>query len=142
MKTYKTREKDIVRAWHLFDAKGEVLGRLSSRIAQILIGKGKPYYVPHLDCGDFVVVLNAKDVAVTGKKEKDKIYYRHSGYPGGLKEIPLERLRREHPERIIKYAVSGMLPKNKLRAKRLKRLFVFPESGHPYKNKKFVVHNS
>lgn len=141
MKTYATKKKDIKRAWHLFDAQGKVLGRLATEIAQILMGKGKPYYAAHLDCGDFVVVLNASQVAVTGKKEKDKIYYRHSGYPGGLKEIPLERLRREHPERIIKYAVSGMLPKNKLKALRLKRLYVFAGGDHPYKDKKFIIYD-
>lgn len=141
MKTYATKKKDIKRVWHLYDAKGKTLGRLSSEIAQNLMGKKKPYFTSHLDCGDFVVVLNASQVAVTGKKEKGKIYYRHSGYPGGLRQARLEEVRERHPERIIKHAVSGMLPKNKLRAAWLKKLYVFEGEGHPYKDKKFITHN-
>lgn len=135
MKTYSPSIKDIKREWHLFDAKGEILGRLATRIAQLLMGKKKLYFVRNLDCGDYVVVINASEVAVTGKKEKRKLYIRHSGYPGGLKVTPLEKMRAEHPERIIIHAVSGMLPQNKLRDRMLKRLFVFAAEEHPYKDK-------
>jgi len=141
MKTYKTKKTDIKRSWHLFDAKDKVLGRLASEIAQVLIGKKKPYYASHLDCGDYTVVLNASKVAVTGRKEKNKVYYHHSGYPGGLKQISLANLREKKPTMIIERAVSGMLPKNKLRDKRLRRLFVFEGEEHPYKDKDFIIHN-
>lgn len=141
MKTYATRKKDIKRVWHLYDAKGKILGRLSSEIAQNLMGKKKPYFTSHLDCGDFVVVLNAEKVTVTGKKERDKIYYHHSGYPGGLKKARLEEVREKHPERIIEHAVSGMLPKNKLRKHWLKKLYVFKGEDHPYKDREFTEHN-
>lgn len=141
MKTKTTKEKEIKREWHLYDASGKILGRLATDVVQTLLGKKKPYFTPHLDCGDFVVVVNARKVAVTGKKEKDKIYYRHSGYPGGLKETPLEKVRLIHPERIIEHAVSGMLPKNKLRSRWIRKLFVFPEENHTYQDKKFIVHD-
>lgn len=135
MTTYSTKQKDIKRVWHLLDAKGEILGRLSTEIAELLIGKKKPYFSSHLDCGDFVVVINAAKVAVTGKKEKQKTYFRHSGYPGGLKAVSLGELRLRQPEKIIIHAVSGMLPQNKLRDRMLKRLFVFAAEEHPYKDK-------
>lgn len=131
----KTKVKEIKREWHHFNAADKVLGRLATEIASLLIGKSKPYYVPHLDCGDYVVVTNAARVRVTGEKEKKKIYTRYSGYPGGLKRISLERRRREHPERLIWGAVSGMLPKNKWLKRRLKRLWVYPGSEHPHGNK-------
>ena len=140
MKTYSPKAKEIKRKWHLIDAKDKILGRLATQIAQLLMGKSKPYFTRHLDCGDYVVVINAKEVKVTGKKEKQKIYYRHSGYPGGLKETPLWMLREKHPERIIIHAVSGMLPKNKLRARMLTRLKVQPEEEHPYEDK-FKIRN-
>lgn len=136
MVTYSTRLSDVKRDWHLFDAKGQILGRLSTKIAALLIGKNKPYYTPHLDCGDWVVVINAKDVKVTGKKRKEKIYYRHSGYPGGLKSLTFEQMMAKDPRKVIFQAVSGMLPKNKLREKRLKRLRVFLGKEHPYENEK------
>ncbi len=132
--TYSAKAKDIERHWHLFDAQGQVLGRLSSDVSRLLIGKDKVYYSPNLDCGDFVVVLNAKKVAVTGNKEIDKKYYRHSGYPGGFKEKRLEEVRSLQPERIIREAVSGMLPKNRLRAQRLARLKVYANESHPHGN--------
>ena len=135
MVTKTTKAKEIKREWHLIDAKDKVLGRLATKIAQLLMGKNKPYFTHHLDCGDYVVVINAKEVKVTGKKEKQKIYYRHSGYPGALKETPLWMLREKHPERIIINAVSGMLPKNKLRKDRLARLRVQPGEEHPYGDK-------
>lgn len=130
-----TKKNKIKRGWHLVDVKDRVLGRLASQIAEFLMGKRKPYFVPYLDCGDYVVVINAAKVIVTGKKEKEKKYYRYSGYPGGLKIIPLTKLRQEHPERIIEFAVRNMLPKNKLRDLRMRRLKVFAGPDHPYKDK-------
>ena len=133
--TVSTKLKDIRREWHLFDVKDKVLGRIATDIAVKLTGKGKKYYVPNLDCGDYVVVINSSKVKVTGKKEKQKIYRTHSGYPGGMKEKMYWQVKAEHPERIIERAVSGMLPKNKLRDLYLKRLYVFPDENHDYKNK-------
>jgi len=135
MLTHSPKQTEIKRAWHLIDANGEILGRLSTKIATLLMGKAKPYFVRHLDCGDYVVVINASQVEVSGKKEKQKKYFRHSGYPGGFKEIPLERMRREHPERIIEHAVSGMLPQNKLHDQMMKRLKVFAEKKHSFEDK-------
>lgn len=135
MPTYSTKEKEIKRFWRLLDAQEQILGRLATKVASFLMGKNKPYFTRHLDCGDWVVVVNAEKIQVSGRKEKQKIYYRHSGYPGGLKEIPLERLRSEHPERIIEHAVSGMLPQNKLKKGMLKRLRVFVGEEHPYGDK-------
>jgi len=133
--TQPTKTGDIKRSWHLVDCRDHVLGRLAVDIAQKLMGKAKPYFVRHLDCGDYVVVINAKYITVTGKKEKDKLYSRYSGYPGGLKQKPLSLLRKEKPDEIIRHAVLGMLPKNKLRDRLISRLSVYPESEHPYKNK-------
>lgn len=133
--TKPTKQSEIKRDWHLFDAKDQILGRLATEIAGVLMGKAKPYFVCHLDCGDFVVVVNAKNIRVTGKKEKQKNYYRYSGYPGGLKRETLDQLRQKHPERIIFEAVKGMLPQNKLRDRMLTRLYVFAGSEHPYQDK-------
>lgn len=133
MKT--TKATDIQRAWHHIDVKGKVLGRIASEIATLLMGKRKPYFVSHIDCGDYVVITNVQDVAVTGKKEQQKKYYRHSGYPGGLKTESLEKLRARKPEAIILHAVKGMLPQNKLRDRMLRRLFVFVGDEHPYQDK-------
>ncbi|MCK4352823.1 50S ribosomal protein L13 [candidate division WOR-3 bacterium] len=119
--------------WWLIDAEGKVLGRLASKTAQILMGKDNPEFVPWKDQGDFVVCINASKVVVTGKKEKDKLYKRYSGYPSGLKTTPLEKLRKEHPERIIYHAVHGMLPKNRLGRHMLKKLKVYPGPAHPHK---------
>jgi large subunit ribosomal protein L13 len=135
MTTYSTKAKDIKRQWHLVDAKGQILGRMSTRIADLLIGKSKSYYSTHLDCGDWVVVINAQNVRVTGKKKKQKIYYRHSGYPGGLKAFTFEQIIQKDPRKIIEHAVRGMLPKNKLRKKRMGRLKVFVSKEHPYEKK-------
>jgi len=132
---FKLKEKDIKRDWHLLDAEGQILGRLSTKIATLLQGKNKLYYVPYLDCGDYVVVVNAKEILVTGRKEKAKKYYRHSGYPGGLREETLEKLRARKPEEIINHAVRGMLPKNKLASQMMKKLFVFVAKEHPYGDK-------
>lgn len=130
-----TKAADIKRDWHLINIKGKVLGRTAVEIAHLLMGKQKPYYVTHLDCGDYVVVTNAKEVLVTGKKEVQKKFYRHSGYPGGLRTETLDKLRIRKPQDIITHAVRGMLPQNKLRDRRLRRLFVFAEEEHPYQDK-------
>lgn len=126
---------DIKRDWHLVDLKNETLGRVATKIAALLMGKSKPYFVRNLDCGDFVVVINAKEVKVTGKKETQKKYYRYTGYPGGLRGEALGDLRERRPEEIIKHAISGMLPQNKLKSKMLKRLFVFKGVDHSYQDK-------
>jgi len=133
--TLPTRLSEIKRDWHIVDIRGKILGRMATEIARLLMGKGKPYFAKNLDCGDFVVVINASKVSVTGKKETDKVYTRYSGYPSGLKRIRLEEMREKKPEEIIRHAVSGMLPKNKLRASMLRRLYVFSGEQHPYENK-------
>lgn len=138
--TVATKASDIKRKWHLVDLKGKNLGRTATQIAKILMGKSKPYFVRNLDCGDYVVVVNAKYVLVTGKKEEQKKYYRYSGYPGGLRAEALGDLRKRKPEEVIYHAVKGMLPQNKLRDSMLKRLFVFPEEKHPYQDK-FKIRN-
>lgn len=131
--TQSTKISDIKRSWHIFDAKGKVLGRIAVPIAHALMGKAKPYFVKNMDCGDNVVVINAKHVVVTGHKEVEKLYGNYSGFPGGLKQKPLWKLREEKPTEIIKRAVLGMLPKNKLRDRLKTRLFIYPEADHPYK---------
>jgi len=135
VKTYITKAKDIKRKWHLVDAQNQVLGRLATQIAQLLIGKNKPYYVSHLDCGDWVVVINSAKVRVTGKKRKQKIYYRHSGYPGGLKALTFDQMMERDSRKVIQHATAGMLPKNKLQKQRLKRLRVFKDVEHDYQKK-------
>jgi large subunit ribosomal protein L13 len=132
MSTKVLKKGEVVRTWYVIDATDKVLGRLATRIARVLIGKHKPQYTPHVDCGDFVVVVNADKFRVTGKKMKDKIYYSHSFYPGGLKQINLESLLRKQPEKVLYHAVSGMLPKNKIRARRLKRLKLYASPDHPH----------
>ncbi len=133
--TKSTKATDIQREWQLIDVKDQVLGRVASQIAQLLMGKGKAYFVRNLDCGDYVVVLNAKEVKVTGKKEEQKNYYRHSGYPGGFRQETLKELRARKPQDIITHAVKGMLPQNRLRDKMLTRLFVFEGEEHKYADK-------
>jgi large subunit ribosomal protein L13 len=125
---------DVKREWHLVDAKDQILGRLASEIAQKLIGKSKPTYTPHIDGGDHVVVINASEIAVTGNKEESKMYYRHSGFPGGLKEKSLGDLKRTYPTRIIEKAVFNMLPKNKLRSGRMTRLKVYADADHKHES--------
>lgn len=134
-KTYQPKANEITRSWHFLDAKGQILGRLATQIAVFLVGKHKVSYVPHLDCGDFVVVTNAKEIKVTGKKESDKIYYRHSGYPGGLRSRTLGEMRKAFPARVIELAVYNMLPKNRLRDERMRRLKVFAGEEHKYADK-------
>ena len=135
MNTYILRKKNIKRQWHLIDAKGQVLGRLTSQIAMKLTGKTKVDYTPNIDNGDYIVVINAKDVKVTGNKEKQKVYRSHSGYPGGFKEIKYAKMKLENPARIIQLAVWGMLPDNRLRDGRMARLKVFVADKHPYTDK-------
>jgi large subunit ribosomal protein L13 len=135
MKTYQPRHKDIKREWHLVDAKGKILGRMASEVVKPLMGKHKVNYAPHMDMGDYVVIINAKDIEVTGRKEKQKRYFRHSGYPGGFKEIAYSKLKKEQPKRIIELAVKRMLPDNRLRHKRMRRLKVFAGGENPYSDK-------
>lgn len=130
-RTYHQKKEDIKRSWHIIDAKDKVLGRLSSRIANILMGKNKVDYSFHLDCGDNVLVYNCEKVRLTGKKAKDKVYRSHFGYPGGFKEVSFEKMIKEHPERVIQKAVLGMLPDNKLKDKRIKRLKVLKGDSDP-----------
>lgn len=132
MKTKVLKTADVKREWYIVDATDKILGRLASKIALILIGKHKPQYTPHVDSGDYVVIVNADKFRVTGKKMTDKIYYSHSFYPGGLKKISLELMLKKHPERVIHHAVSGMLPKNRLRARRLRRLKIYTDTKHPH----------
>jgi len=131
-RTYVTKPEDIQRNWYVVDASGQTLGRLASEIAQVVRGKHKPVYSPSIDAGDYVIVVNAERVHVTGHKLDQKIYYRHSGYPGGLKEVPLRRMLEEHPTRVITHAVKGMLPKNRLGRKMLKKLKVYAGPDHPH----------
>lgn len=136
--TQSTKAQDITRDWHIFDVKDKTLGRQASEIAKLLMGKAKPYFVRNLDCGDFVVVINAQNVKVTGKKEENKSYVRHSGYPGGFRSETLKELRGRRPQEIIRRAVKGMLPDNRLGDHMLKRLFIFSDENHTYTDKKFV----
>ena len=132
MKTTSIRSNEINRDWFVVDAEGHTLGRLASEIAQILRGKKKPCYTPHMDMGDFVVVINADKIKVSGKKEEDKSYFRHSGYPGGITQISLKKVRQVYPERIIMNAVKGMLPRNRLGRKLLTHLKVYSGELHPH----------
>lgn len=131
-KTFSQKPADIARRWILIDARDTSLGRLSTTIASYLTGKYKPTYTPHVDNGDYVIVVNASELVVTGDKETDKIYYSYSGFPGGLKEAQLKDLRAKSPESIIEHTVKGMLPKNKLAAGRMARLRVFPGAEHDH----------
>lgn len=133
--TDSTKIKDIRRDWHIVDVEDKILGRIATSIAQLLMGKSKPYFVSYMDCGDYVVIVNAAKIAVTGKKSKQKIYMRFSGYPSGLKKKTYAQVLEEDPTRIIREAVSGMLPQNKLRDSMLKRLYVYTDENHPYKHK-------
>ncbi len=132
MKTYVTKPADVERAWYVVDAEGQTLGRLASSVATILRGKHKPIYNPSVDTGDYVIVLNAEKVAVTGRRLEQKRYYRHSLYIGGLKEISLRDQLQQHPERVIESAVRGMLPKNALGRKMFKKLKVYAGGEHPH----------
>ena len=133
MKTFVPKKNDIERKWWIVDAEGKTLGRLATRIATVLKGKHKPDFVNYLDTGDFVVVINAEKIRVTGNKESDKKYYSHSGFLGGIKETNVARVREKKPEEIIRHAVKGMLPKNSMGRKLLKKLKVYKGSEHPHK---------
>ena len=132
METTSIRINEISRDWFIVDAENQTLGRLSSEIAQILRGKKKPFFTPHMDMGDFVIVINAEKVKVTGKKEKNKTYFRHSGFPGGITQVNLRKVRQDYPERIILNAVKGMLPHNRLGRKILTHLKVYKGELHPH----------
>lgn len=136
MKTYSPKEVEIERKWWVVNAEGKVLGRLASRIAHILRGKHKSYFAPHIDCGDFVVVTNVEKIYLTGRKLEKKLYFRHSGYPGGLKAIPLSTLVDKKPEEVLRLAVRGMLPKNRLGRKILKKLKIYRGPNHPHQSQK------
>jgi large subunit ribosomal protein L13 len=132
MKTYDAKKGEVDRAWHVVDAESKVLGRLATRVADVLRGKHKPIFTPYVDTGDFVVVINAEKVHLTGTKMENKKYYRHSGYPGGLKVTTPAELLRKKPEAIIMNAVKGMLPKTKLGRQQLKKLKVYAGKDHPH----------
>lgn len=131
-KTISANADTVERQWFVVDAEGKTLGRLSTEIARILRGKHKPIYTPHVDCGDYVIVVNADKIRVTGNRLDDKIYYRHSGYIGGLKEVSLRRMLETHPERVLESAVKGMLPKNRLGRQMYKKLKVYASPTHPH----------
>lgn len=131
-KTYTTKPSDITRKWYVVDAQGKTLGRLATRVATILKGKHKPEYSPHMDVGDFVVIINADKIHVTGRKMDQKIYYRHSGYPGGLSKITLRNQLVRYPTRAVELAVRGMLPRNRLGRKMLGKLKVYASPEHPH----------
>jgi len=132
MKTVSIRTQDVRRAWYVVDAENQTLGRLASAIALRLRGKHKPEYTPHVDAGDYIIVVNADKVRVTGNKETDKIYHRHSGYPGGLKRMTLRELLRRFPTRALKFAIKGMLPKGPLGRRMMKKLKVYAGAEHPH----------
>jgi large subunit ribosomal protein L13 len=132
MKTYFANSETVENKWYVVDAAGKVLGRLSTQIAMRLRGKHKPEYTPHADAGDYIIVINAEKIKVTGNKAEDKIYYDHSGYPGGLKETPYEKLQEKDPTRIIERAVKGMIPKNPLGRAMLSKLKVYVGAEHPH----------
>lgn len=132
MKSYMAKKHEVPRRWFVVDAQGKVLGRLASRIAMMLRGKNKPEFTPHADTGDFVVVVNVDQVKLTGKKLDQKIYYRHSGYTGGLKETSARQMMKKKPEEVLRHAVRGMLPKNSLGRQQLKKLKIYTGADHPH----------
>lgn len=135
IKTFQPKQKEVVRSWHLIDADGEILGRLASKVAMLLMGKNKATYSQHMDSGDNVVVINAEKIKVTGKKDQQKVYRSHSGYPGGFKEVSFEKMSKEHPARILEFAISGMLPDNRLKSDRMVRLHVTKGKKHKFEDK-------
>ncbi len=134
-KTYQPKQKEVVRAWHLIDAKDQVLGRLATNVATLLMGKQKATYSTHMDSGDNVVITNAEKIVITGNKSDQKVYRGHSGYPGGFKEVTFAKMSKEHPARIVEIAVSGMLPDNRLKSDRMARLHVTKGLKHKYEDK-------
>ena len=141
MKTYQAKKEELDYQWYLVNAEGKVLGRLAAELVKILKGKNKPTYTPHLDTGDFVIVVNAEKVALTGKKMKDKIYYHHTGYPGGIKETNAEKLLSKKPTEMIRIAVKGMLPKNSLGRQMIRKLKIYAGPNHPHEAQKPVTIN-
>ena len=137
-RTFSPRARDITRDWYVVDADGQVLGRLAAQVARILRGKHKPIFAPHVDTGDHVIIVNAAKVRLTGRKREQKVAYRHSGYPGGLKKIGYDELLSTRPERAVELAVKGMLPHNKLGRKLIKKLKVYPGAEHPHAAQKPV----
>jgi large subunit ribosomal protein L13 len=132
MQTYMAKDTEVARAWHLVDAEGQTLGRLATVVANLLRGKNKPTFTPHVDTGDFVVIVNAEKIVVTGKKSEDKIYYHHTGWPGGFRQTNFTKLMGAHPTRVVEKAVRGMLPHTKLGAAQLKKLKVYAGAEHPH----------
>ncbi|MBQ2867146.1 MAG: 50S ribosomal protein L13 [Firmicutes bacterium] len=141
MKSYIAKPQEVERKWYILDAEGQTLGRLASEAASILRGKKKPIYTPHVDCGDYVIIINAEKIEVTGKKRKEKIYKRHTGYPGGLKEITFEKLLAKQPEEILRHAVKGMLPKGPLGRDMAKKLKVYAGAEHKHEAQKPEIWN-
>lgn len=138
MKTYSPKPQDVQKNWHVIDARDKILGRMATEIAVKLRGKDKPEFAPHMDMGDFVIVINAEKIRVTGQKLSQKKYYRHTGFPGGIKEISLEKLIEKKPEEVIRRSVRGMLPKNKIGRDLLKKLKVYSGPDHPHAAQKPV----
>jgi large subunit ribosomal protein L13 len=136
MKTYMAKNEEISRKWYLVDASDQVLGRLAVKIATVLMGKHKPTYTPHVDTGDFVVVINAEKIALTGNKRNQKVYHRYTGYPGGLKETPFKVMLEKKPEEVVRLAIRRMLPKTKLGRKMLKKLKIYRGGEHPHEAQK------
>jgi large subunit ribosomal protein L13 len=132
VKTYSVKESEIERQWHVIDATDKVLGRLATEVARLLMGKDKPMFSRHLDTGDYVVVVNAEKIRVSGNKPEQKLYHRHSGYPGGFKSTPLEEMLRTNPAWVIEHAVKGMLPRNRLGNSMMKKLKVYAGDSHPH----------
>ena len=141
MKSFIAKPAEVERKWYVVDADGKTLGRLASEVASVLRGKNKPTFTPHVDCGDYVIVINAEKVAVTGKKRNEKIYKKHTGYPGGLREITFDKLQQKKPEEIIIHAVRGMMPKGKLGRQMFKKLKVYAGPEHPHAAQKPEVWN-
>nr|PZN73628.1 MAG: 50S ribosomal protein L13 [Bacillota bacterium] len=131
-RTYMAKPQDVERKWYVVDAEGKTLGRLASKVAAILRGKHKPTFTPHVDCGDYVIIVNAEKIQVTGKKRTDKVYYRHSGYPGGLKATTFEQMIARRPERVLELAIKGMLPHNRLGRRMYRKLKVYAGPEHPH----------
>jgi large subunit ribosomal protein L13 len=132
MRTVSIRQQDVLRKWYIVDAENKVLGRLASEVAKVLRGKHKPLFTPHVDTGDFVIIVNADKVVLTGNKWKQKFYRWHTGYPGGFREIVAEKMRQRQPERVVELAIRGMLPKNKLGRAMFRKLKVYASSTHPH----------
>jgi large subunit ribosomal protein L13 len=141
MKTYQAKKEELDHQWYLVNAEGKVLGRLATELVKILKGKNKPTYTPHVDTGDFVIVVNAGKVTLTGKKMKDKIYYHHTGYPGGIKEMNAEKLLAKKPTEMIRMAVKGMLPKNSLGRQMIRKLKIYAGPSHPHEAQRPVAIN-